>query len=169
LCAHALPTSRSSTRTPRRQARDLVKIDVNKTSRVWDFLVQAGFLKITPDPPHAAPQDTSYVYIVPLDLDTDELPKYERHLPYSVERISIQGGVAPPTTFFRGRDSSCQSKWIWSQTNTQLHTPFYICTVISFELMYLPAISIPLFSLHQVTCVYASSTSIHFNLCSYLD
>ena len=31
----------------RREARDLVKIDVNKTSRVWDFLVQAGFLKIT--------------------------------------------------------------------------------------------------------------------------
>jgi hypothetical protein len=44
----------------RREARDLVKIDVNKTSRVWDFLVQAGFLKITPDPPAAA-QDTSYV------------------------------------------------------------------------------------------------------------
>ncbi|KAG1863850.1 hypothetical protein F4604DRAFT_1586801 [Suillus subluteus] len=47
----------------RREARDLVKIDVNKTSRVWDFLVQAGFLKITPDPPPvAAAQDTSYVY-----------------------------------------------------------------------------------------------------------
>ena len=30
----------------RREARDLVKIDVNKTSRVWDFLVQAGFLKV---------------------------------------------------------------------------------------------------------------------------
>lgn len=33
----------------RREARDLVKVDVNKTSRVWDFLVQAGFLKITAD------------------------------------------------------------------------------------------------------------------------
>ncbi|KAJ3754631.1 hypothetical protein EV360DRAFT_96489 [Lentinula raphanica] len=33
----------------RREARDLVKVDVNKTSRIWDFLVQAGFLKITPD------------------------------------------------------------------------------------------------------------------------
>lgn len=30
----------------RREARDLVRIDVNKTSRVWDFLVQAGFLKV---------------------------------------------------------------------------------------------------------------------------
>ncbi|KAH8107707.1 hypothetical protein BXZ70DRAFT_912253 [Cristinia sonorae] len=30
----------------RREARDLVKIDVNKTSRVWDFLVQAGFMKV---------------------------------------------------------------------------------------------------------------------------
>lgn len=29
----------------RREARDLLKIDVNKTSRVWDFLHQAGFLK----------------------------------------------------------------------------------------------------------------------------
>ncbi|PFH49769.1 hypothetical protein AMATHDRAFT_76028 [Amanita thiersii Skay4041] len=34
----------------RREARDLVKIDVNKTSRVWDFLVQTGYLKITTDP-----------------------------------------------------------------------------------------------------------------------
>lgn len=33
----------------RREARDLVKIDVNKTSRVWDFLVQSGYLKITND------------------------------------------------------------------------------------------------------------------------
>lgn len=40
----------------RREARDLVKIDVNKTSRVWDFLVQAGYLKITPDLPHTATQ-----------------------------------------------------------------------------------------------------------------
>ncbi|ETW81107.1 hypothetical protein HETIRDRAFT_319747 [Heterobasidion irregulare TC 32-1] len=31
----------------RREARDLVKIDVNKTSRVWDFLVQAGYLRIS--------------------------------------------------------------------------------------------------------------------------
>jgi transcriptional adapter 2-alpha len=31
----------------RREARDLVKIDVNKISRVWDFLVQSGYLKIT--------------------------------------------------------------------------------------------------------------------------
>jgi transcriptional adapter 2-alpha len=30
----------------RREARELVKIDVNKTSRVWDFLVQAGYLRI---------------------------------------------------------------------------------------------------------------------------
>ncbi|KAJ3557886.1 hypothetical protein NM688_g1229 [Phlebia brevispora] len=30
----------------RRESRDLVKIDVNKTSRIWDFLVQAGFMKV---------------------------------------------------------------------------------------------------------------------------
>ena len=32
----------------RREARELVKIDVNKTSRVWDFLVQAGILGVGP-------------------------------------------------------------------------------------------------------------------------
>ncbi|KIM45413.1 hypothetical protein M413DRAFT_339857 [Hebeloma cylindrosporum] len=39
----------------RREARDLVKIDVNKTSRVWDFLVQSGYLKITTEPAASAP------------------------------------------------------------------------------------------------------------------
>jgi transcriptional adapter 2-alpha len=29
----------------RREARDLIKIDVNKTSRVWDYLHEAGLLK----------------------------------------------------------------------------------------------------------------------------
>lgn len=28
----------------RRDARDLVKIDVNKTSRIWDYLEAAGLL-----------------------------------------------------------------------------------------------------------------------------
>ncbi|KAI0032890.1 hypothetical protein K488DRAFT_48877 [Vararia minispora EC-137] len=30
----------------RREARDLVRIDVNKTNRVWDFLMQGGYLSI---------------------------------------------------------------------------------------------------------------------------
>ncbi|KAF9818139.1 hypothetical protein IEO21_02981 [Rhodonia placenta] len=42
----------------RREARDLVKIDVNKTSRVWDFLVQAGFLKVGAAEPPPANQDS---------------------------------------------------------------------------------------------------------------
>ena len=44
----------------RREARDLVKIDVNKTSRVWDFLVQAGLMRVGPlvtDPLHSAAHD----------------------------------------------------------------------------------------------------------------
>ncbi|PAV18449.1 transcriptional adapter 2 [Pyrrhoderma noxium] len=32
----------------RREARDLARIDVNKMSRIWDFLVQAGYLRIQP-------------------------------------------------------------------------------------------------------------------------
>jgi len=56
----------------RREARDLVKIDVNKTSRVWDFLVQSGYLKITNDlstaatsvtPTISQSQDSRYVPI----------------------------------------------------------------------------------------------------------
>jgi transcriptional adapter 2-alpha len=35
----------------RREARELVKIDVNKTSRVWDFLVQAGVLRVPDESP----------------------------------------------------------------------------------------------------------------------
>lgn len=29
----------------RREARELLRIDVNKASRLWDFLHQAGYLK----------------------------------------------------------------------------------------------------------------------------
>ena len=36
-------------RLRRREARDLVKIDVKKSQKIWDFLVQAGYLK--PPPP----------------------------------------------------------------------------------------------------------------------
>lgn len=43
----------------RREARDLVKIDVTKTSRVWDFLVQAGYLKITTEPAATTAQASS--------------------------------------------------------------------------------------------------------------
>ncbi len=31
----------------KREARDLIKIDVNKTSRIWDYLEQGGLLDIT--------------------------------------------------------------------------------------------------------------------------
>jgi transcriptional adapter 2-alpha len=44
----------------RREARDLVKIDVNKTSRVWDFLVQTGFLKISTEPIAAPSLEARY-------------------------------------------------------------------------------------------------------------
>ena len=46
----------------RREARDLVKIDVNKTSRVWDFLVQAGYLRLhapSLSQPQKPPEQTS--------------------------------------------------------------------------------------------------------------
>lgn len=49
----------------RREARDLVKVDVLKTARVWDFLVQAGFLKINQEPvgPSAPTQESGCVIL----------------------------------------------------------------------------------------------------------
>ena len=38
--------SRRGGKLRRREARDLVKLDVNKTSRVWDYLVQSGAFKV---------------------------------------------------------------------------------------------------------------------------
>ncbi|KAI0798513.1 hypothetical protein BC629DRAFT_1592096 [Irpex lacteus] len=51
----------------RRETRDLVKIDVNKTSRIWDFLVQAGFMRVgnVGDPSAAANQDPNRVSATP--------------------------------------------------------------------------------------------------------
>jgi transcriptional adapter 2-alpha len=43
----------------RREARDLVKIDVNKTSKVWDFLVHTGFLKIAQEPSSTGATDAA--------------------------------------------------------------------------------------------------------------
>ncbi|KAN0091500.1 hypothetical protein V8E55_005066 [Tylopilus felleus] len=64
----------------RREARDLVKIDVNKTSRVWDFLVQAGYLKITPDPQPTAPADPA---------------QSQRSLSTSPSKEQVQARVSP--------------------------------------------------------------------------
>ncbi|KAJ6546430.1 hypothetical protein DFH09DRAFT_1040022 [Mycena vulgaris] len=55
----------------RREARDLVKIDVNKTSRVWDFLAQAGFLQINAEPTifNPAPASAGSVASAPSSQD----------------------------------------------------------------------------------------------------
>jgi transcriptional adapter 2-alpha len=36
-------------RLRRREARELVRIDVHKTGQIWDLLVRTGVLKLTPD------------------------------------------------------------------------------------------------------------------------
>ncbi|EPQ57143.1 SWIRM-domain-containing protein [Gloeophyllum trabeum ATCC 11539] len=61
----------------RREARDLVKIDVNKTSRVWDFLVQAGYLRIGQDA--STSQDNRYGYLA--DLPRHTLTLFAAQLP----------------------------------------------------------------------------------------
>lgn len=87
----------------RREARDLVKIDVNKTSRIWDFLVQAGFLKITTDttnlgaPTASGSQDTRFVQFQPLPSSYSQ-PALQSP-PSILERISLK--ISPPT------DTSC--------------------------------------------------------------
>ncbi|KAH7920616.1 hypothetical protein BV22DRAFT_1073613 [Leucogyrophana mollusca] len=82
----------------RREARDLVKIDVNKTSRVWDFLVQAGFLKITPDPhPVAAPLDPAAAQVLLTTLPPKDQARVSP-LPSALSMKSTpptQNGFAP--------------------------------------------------------------------------
>jgi transcriptional adapter 2-alpha len=38
----------------RKQARDLLKCDVNKTGKIWDFLVRNGVIKPPLEPPMSA-------------------------------------------------------------------------------------------------------------------
>jgi hypothetical protein len=38
----------------RKQARDLLKCDINKTGRIWDFLVRNGVIKAPLEPPMSA-------------------------------------------------------------------------------------------------------------------
>ena len=94
----------------RREARELVKIDVNKTSRVWDFLVQSGYLKITTDPsatasvtPSVSQQDGKCVHI-----------SLSRAVPRSTDLYSLQRSQYP------------QCQWITSE-----RVPGAKCTQIS--------------------------------------
>ncbi|KAI8881165.1 transcriptional adaptor 2 [Backusella circina FSU 941] len=45
----------------RRQARSLIKIDVNKTSRIYDFFVESGWIKAFKDPANTTPVVTPNV------------------------------------------------------------------------------------------------------------
>jgi len=58
----------------RREARDLVKIDVNKTSRVWDFLAQAGFLQINAEPTISNPAVAASTTPVPMSVTPSQDP-----------------------------------------------------------------------------------------------
>jgi SWIRM domain len=51
----------------RAQARGLIKIDVNKTSRIYDFFVTAGWIK-----PHPQARDTGPATRSPQDEDGDD-------------------------------------------------------------------------------------------------
>lgn len=55
----------------RREARDLVKIDVNKTSKIWDFLHQAGILRPSLDVDEVNNMETPCVYV----FETPYVPK----------------------------------------------------------------------------------------------
>ena len=85
----------------RREARELVKIDVNKTSRVWDFLVQSGYLKITTDPsatasvtPSVSQQDGKCVHI-----------SLSRAVPRSTDLYSPTALAIPPVSMDHLRKS----------------------------------------------------------------
>ncbi|KAI8063122.1 hypothetical protein BDF21DRAFT_402845 [Thamnidium elegans] len=54
----------------RRQARSLIKIDVNKTSRIYDFFVESGWIKSFKDPATATPQSQTPAASTPNSLLT---------------------------------------------------------------------------------------------------
>ncbi|KAI9366640.1 hypothetical protein BD770DRAFT_311663 [Pilaira anomala] len=56
----------------RRQARSLIKIDVNKTSRIYDFFVESGWIKSFKDPATATPQSQTPAASTPTPLLTSE-------------------------------------------------------------------------------------------------
>lgn len=68
----------------RRQARSLIKIDVNKTSRIYDFFVESGWIKAFKDPASLPPAPTSVAPAsaaptavampAPLPITTETLP-----------------------------------------------------------------------------------------------
>ncbi|KAG2016288.1 transcription coactivator [Coprinopsis cinerea AmutBmut pab1-1] len=81
----------------RREARDLVKIDVNKTSRVWDFLVQAGYLKISTDMTAAAAASNASGTPAPTADPSRQASQSVNGSPMK-DASSIQRSPRPPTT-----------------------------------------------------------------------
>ncbi|TFY58745.1 hypothetical protein EVJ58_g6225 [Rhodofomes roseus] len=87
----------------RREARDLVKIDVNKTSRVWDFLVQAGFLRVGPvDPgPSVHGQDNSRPSATPSlsasPSKESQMQSSPRPLPFTTTPLGSFSSAAGPS------------------------------------------------------------------------
>ncbi|KAI6157941.1 hypothetical protein BKA82DRAFT_996238 [Pisolithus tinctorius] len=104
----------------RREARDLVKIDVNKTSRVWDFLVQAGYLKITPDPQPVASQEagasghSQQSHTTSPSKDQSRIPPSTAAFPSTSDNSSI----AQPKSLFASPTIS-SSSWPQSDSTTR--------------------------------------------------
>lgn len=103
----------------RREARDLVKIDVNKTSRVWDFLVQAGYLKITPDPQLSASQEAGTSG--PSQLSHTASPSKDlSRIPSSTTTFSFTGessSTIQPKSLFTSPTISASS---WPQSDSTI-------------------------------------------------
>ncbi|KAJ7684911.1 SWIRM-domain-containing protein [Mycena polygramma] len=81
----------------RREARDLVKIDVNKTSRVWDFLAQAGFLQINAEPLSNPPPPTNPVVPLSATPSQDSSLGMTAAPPTPLTVLSNDSSVTPPT------------------------------------------------------------------------
>jgi len=129
----------------RREARDLVKIDVNKTSRIWDFLVQAGFLKITNDTTNlnastvSGSQDTRFVQssttltticlisvaftLQPLMVPPPNPLAFQSSLPFLLPPVSMARCIAHPNRYlnFRGLEAQHKRIYISSRILTFVH------------------------------------------------
>jgi hypothetical protein len=119
----------------RREARDLVKIDVNKTSRVWDFLVQAGYLRIGVD--QSQQQQQQQQQQQPMRTPP-HLPRARHLLQLGHDYAIMAAGVAltetsmptsratmhrvHPPRLLTGTGTTPQSSWMHFSRQKQRHT-----------------------------------------------
>ncbi|KAL9552660.1 hypothetical protein PS6_004337 [Mucor atramentarius] len=101
----------------RRQCRSLIKIDVNKTSRIYDFFVESGWIKAFKDPATASATVTA---TAPTPSSTTLLNSTSIQLPPVPTTSSSPSSIPPPATAEPSADMATSEA---APTTNSLPTP----------------------------------------------